>query len=111
MNNAAAAQESQVKRARKADEVRKRREYMRAHGVEHEAPFGLGTEEGDEFRRKKEEERKKLSMDEIAREKLAKELGIQRQIERGVDGELGEGEFRDFEGRKRPVVKKWFGIW
>ncbi|KIW06792.1 uncharacterized protein PV09_02472 [Verruconis gallopava] len=101
------AAENLKKRQRKQDEVRKRREYMRAHGIEHEGPYGLGTVEGDEYRKKMEEEREHLSLEEQAREELVRSLRAQRAREQEI---LDADEVRGFDGERRKV-KKWFGIW
>ena len=45
MHKQAETAENLMKKQRKQDEVRKRREYMRAHGIEHEGPYGMGTVE------------------------------------------------------------------
>jgi hypothetical protein len=93
LHTEAISAETAEKRQRQIDEVRKRREYLRAHGLEKEGFLGLGTVEGDEYRRRKEE-------------------GEQGVVEgMGVEGRQ-EGGFRDFEGEvTRKPVKKWFGIW
>jgi hypothetical protein len=107
MHKQAETAENMAKKQRKQDEVRKRREYMRAHGIEHEGPYGMGTVEGDEYRAKMEEERAQWSIEEKAREEVAAELRERRRAEAEVsDGE----EVRGFDGERRKV-KKWFGIW
>lgn len=107
MHKQAETAENLMKKQRKQDEVRKRREYMRAHGIEHEGPYGMGTVEGDEYRQKMEEERAHFSMEEQVREQKADELRAQRAQEQDL---LGADEIRGFGGETRKV-KKWFGIW
>lgn len=107
MHKEAENAEMQIKRQRKQNEAIKRRDYLRAHGMEKEGPFGMGTVEGDDFRQAKQEERARMSVEEMARAELAKELGAQRERERQV----AEGdEVRDSEGNVIQV-KKRFGIW
>jgi hypothetical protein len=107
MHKQAETAEHLLKKQRKQDEVRKRREYMRAHGIEHEGPYGMGTVEGDEYRKRVQEEREHLSMEEERREEMANELRAQRAREREI---MGGEEVRGFDGESRKV-KKWFGIW
>jgi len=107
MHKQAETAENLMKRQRKQDEVRKRKEYMRAHGLEHEGPYGMGTVEGDEYRKKMEEEREQISLAEEARELKANQLRAQRAQEHDL---LGGDEVRGFGGETRKV-KKWFGIW
>jgi hypothetical protein len=107
MHKQAETAENMQKKQRKQDEVRKRREYMRAHGIEHEGPYGLGTVEGDEYREKMKEEREAMSAEELALENQADELRAQRAREVEL---MGGNEVRGFGGETRKV-KKWFGIW
>jgi hypothetical protein len=107
MHKQAETAENMMKKQRKQDEVRKRRAYMRAHGVEHEGPYGMGTVEGDEYRKKMQEEREHYDLQEVKREELAGELRAQRAREHEAYG--GE-EVRGFAGERRKV-RKWFGIW
>jgi hypothetical protein len=107
MHKQAETAENLVKKQRKQDEVRKRREYMRAHGIEHEGPYGMGTVEGDEYRKKMDEQREHFSLEEQAREAQADVLRAQRAQEREA---LSGEEVRGFGGETRKV-KKWFGIW
>lgn len=111
MHKQAETAENMRKKQRKQDEVRKRTEYMRAHGIEHEGPYGMGTVEGDEYRKKMDEERAEekehWDFQERAREEMASKLRAQRAQEQDLYG--GE-EIRGFDGERRKV-KKWFGIW
>jgi hypothetical protein len=68
-------------RHRRVEDAEKRKMYRVAHGLEEE---GVKQENGE----KKEEV----------------------DVQSPVAAEVGEGEFVDWEGKKRPV-KKWFGIW
>jgi hypothetical protein len=86
----------QAKRDRDVDDVRKRREYRRAHGLPEvtglPALLGLGTVE---------EERR---VEEVRREEEI------RRVREGEEGVLDRGEEVE-ERRPRRKVKKWFGIW
>lgn len=41
-------------------------------------------------------------------EKKEGEVDVQSPV--AVEGTVGEGEFVDWEGKRKPI-KKWFGIW
>jgi hypothetical protein len=97
----AVSAETAEKRRKQIDDARKRREYLRAHGVEKEGLFGFGTVEGDEAKRKLKEEKRVL--DELVR---------RERIANGIDDRVADEEkgfYTDFEGNKKPV-KKWLGI-
>ncbi|KAI9878444.1 MAG: hypothetical protein M1830_000879 [Pleopsidium flavum] len=80
--------ETAERRRKKVEDVRKRGEYRRAHGLE--GGQGLGG-----WRAKEDGE----------------ELGPALAVEgAGVRVEDGEGVYKDWEGRKKPV-RKWLGIW
>jgi hypothetical protein len=68
-------------RHRRVEDAEKRKMYRVAHGLEEEDA-------------KKEDGGAKKEVD----------------VQSPVAVEVGEGEFVDWEGKKRPV-KKWFGIW
>jgi hypothetical protein len=68
-------------RHRRVEDAEKRKMYRVAHGLEEEDV-------------KQENGKKKEEVD----------------VQSPVAVEVGEGEFVDWEGKKRPV-KKWFGIW
>ncbi|MCJ1445487.1 MAG: hypothetical protein MMC23_005992 [Stictis urceolatum] len=88
------SQEAAELRKKKLDDVRKRKAYRVAHGLE-EADVGIQPDgvEGDVGR--------------------AAVKGVEREGT-GVEGSPvavgGQEEYVDFEGRRRPV-KKWLGIW
>ncbi|KAF2431094.1 hypothetical protein EJ08DRAFT_611324 [Tothia fuscella] len=102
----AVSRETAEKRARQVDDARKRREYLRAHGMEKPGLFGFGTVEQDEQAKKLEEDKRVL--DELRRREL-ESLG-DGETEGGVPVNARSGEYVDFEGNKKQP-KKWFGIW
>jgi hypothetical protein len=101
----AVSRETAEKRAKQVDDARKRREYLRAHGLEKPGLFGFGTMEQEEAAKKVKEDKRIL--DELRRREL-EALGAE-------DGAVGReaaatGVYNDFNGKKREA-KKWFGIW
>lgn len=89
--------ETAERRKRKVDDVDKRAEYRRAHGLEDAEGEAKGAWFGGE--------RVKGA---------AAEVDVQSPVAPAVtvQGEGEEAEFRDFEGRpQRRPVKKWLGIW
>lgn len=104
---ALSAETAEVRR-RSGDDVRRRKEYLRHHGMEEEsvlARWGFGVEETPREKRQRE-------IDEtLARKAVEGAGGVVPQQKMGVDRERGDEEgYRDFDGEKRRV-KKWFGIW
>lgn len=98
MHTAHISAETAERRRKKVEDVQKRSEYRKAHGMDKEEGLGGWT----------------------AREK-GEEMGPALRVEGqrvGADGAMGttvrvdEGEtvYKDWEGRKKPV-KKWLGIW
>lgn len=91
------------RRKQKVDDVQKRSEYRKAHGMgQEEGVLGGWTAKSDEE----------------AVGPALREGGVQlsRPVsERAIEvvGQAGEAEetFVDFEGKRQPVQKKWFGIW
>ena len=86
--------ETAERRTQQMDDVEKRRQYRRAHGIEErKLPFGLGavtTEERSQVTQEVVEESPTASSQPMAQD--------------------GTDSYVDFEGRKRPI-KKWLGIW
>jgi hypothetical protein len=101
LHTEAVSAETAEKRRKQIDDARKRREYLRAHGMEKEGLFGFGTIEQDEDAKKIKEE-KRIIEELRRRERFAE--GIDDRI---VDDEAGV--YADFEGNKKPI-KKWLGI-
>lgn len=72
LHSSAYLAEQQEKRARGLDEVRKRKEYLIAHGIDKEGILGFGTVEGDarkEKRAKQQEEYKEFERKEEEKHK------------------------------------------
>lgn len=90
-------------RRRKVEDVQKRSQYRKAHGLEGENGDGEGG---------------KGLFGWSAREKAPREEGdlqspiaVDAVVPGGTAAAAAEGDvYVDFEGKKRPV-KKWFGIW
>jgi hypothetical protein len=96
-------------RRNKVDDVRKRAEYRKAHGLnEAEGVFGgwsaRDDKSGDVVVKKTEE-----GLGEVGSEMpVVKESGVVGAAV--VDKEGAEEMYTDFEGRRKPI-KKWLGIW
>lgn len=88
-------------RRQKVEDVRKRAEYRKAHGLDdQEGIFGGWSARDD-----------KETMGMGAREGGDVVSGVAEKAREEVKGEEGEqAEYVDFEGRRKPV-KKWLGIW
>ena len=96
--------EVQAQRDRKLEDLQKRDQYRKAHGIEDsQYVFGFGRRlyKVD----KKEEEEKVGDGDGDAKREptIEEKLEEQRRARRE--------EYVDIYGRKKPVVKKWLGIW
>lgn len=100
------------KRRQKVDDVRKRSEYRKAHGLDQAEGglFGGWSAKGDDE-----------SMGPALREdnvRLAGQQGLGANTNLGeeskntVVGQAGESKetYVDFEGKQQPVQKKWFGL-
>lgn len=100
------------KRRQKIDDVRKRSEYRKAHGLDQAEGglFGGWSAKGDDE-----------SMGPALREdnvRLAGQQGLGANTNLGeeskntVVGQAGESKetYVDFEGKQQPVQKKWFGL-
>lgn len=110
MHVEAQSAEAAEARRRRNDEVRRRKEYLRHHGLQEETvlqKWGFGVEETPEEKRRREID------EELARKAVEGAGGVLPQRKGMIDGEGGEGGedgYRDFDGERRKV-KKWFGIW
>ena len=90
-------------RKNKVDDVRKRAEYRKAHGLnEGEGVFGGWSARDD-----KSEVKQGEVLGAVGNEMV---VGKESVAEAAVDKEGAEEMYTDFEGRKRPI-KKWLGIW
>jgi hypothetical protein len=96
----AVSRETAEKRAKQVDDARKRREYLRAHGMEKPGLFGFGTVEQEEAAKKVKDDKRIL--EELKRREL-EAVGVDEQV-------IATAPYNDIDGKKRDV-KKWFGIW
>lgn len=107
MHSNAYMAEQQEKRAKSLDEVRKRKEYLIAHGIDKEGFWGFGTVEGD-----------------LRKEKRAREAEETRERVEVVGAEMREGglavgemvvgnvqELKQAGEKTGGKAKKWLGIW
>lgn len=82
--------QTREKRMQRVEDAEKRRQYRVAHGLEEEPaaePAGEGAAAVDD-------------QSPVAR----------GSSEQGQGQQVGDGEYVDWEGKRRPV-KKWLGIW
>lgn len=81
-------------RKQKVDDVKKRSEYRKAHGIEEsEGVLGGWTAREENY----------------ATSPAAREGG---QVDFSQPSQEGQEEtYVDFEGKQQPLKKKWFGIW
>lgn len=93
MHLAYVSAETAERRKQKVEDVRKRSEYRKAHGLDKEGVFGSWTAKSDSE-----------TMGPALREG-----GTGGEVVGMAAGEE-QGVYTDFEGRRRPV-KKWLGIW
>jgi len=85
-------------RKQKVDDVQKRSEYRKAHGLDKEGSLGGWTAKTEE---ESIHPTVKLADSEVQKAKTA-----------GVAAGLAPAEtYVDFEGKEQKVQKKWFGIW
>ena len=101
--------ETQERRRRKVEDVRKRAEYRKAHGLDQgESILGGWTAKtdaesmGPAFREGGAEAPRPAPETTVELAQLTVE---------NIEGKGGEDVYVDFEGKKQPVKKKWFGIW
>lgn len=92
------------RRKKKVDDVQKRAQYRKAHGLDKDQGLGGWTAKDE-----KESLGPALKMDGA----VGKELASLAAVEAG-DGASGrttqKDVYMDWEGRKKPI-KKWLGIW
>lgn len=94
MHSAYVTAETQERRRKKVEDVQKRAEYRKAHGLDKDEGFGGWTARDDN-------EMMGPGLKGVANGAVA----------RGEEEMVNEkGMYTDFEGRKRPL-KKWLGIW
>ncbi|KAH0290722.1 hypothetical protein KCU62_g3456, partial [Aureobasidium sp. EXF-3399] len=97
-------------RKNKVDDVRKRAEFRKAHGLnEAEGVFGGWSARDD-----KSGGEKAQSKEGEALAAVGNEMAVGKESEAlaaaAVDKEGAEEMYTDFEGRRKPI-KKWLGIW
>lgn len=108
MHVAYVSAETQERRRRKVEDVRKRSEYRKAHGLDQdEKVLGGWTAKTDAE-----------AMGPAFREGVASAppgpattMELAQATVENIEGNGDEDEYVDFEGKKQPVRKKWFGIW
>ena len=98
------------RRKQKVEDVKKRSEYRKAHGLEQEGMFGGWTarEEGEEMGPALREGGGVPEQSPIAPPESTMDL-VKGTVEDAK--EAPESTFIDFEGKQQPLKKKWFGIW
>lgn len=100
------------KRKQKVDDVKKRSDYRKAHGLDQgESFFGGWTAKDDD-----EEKGPALKDGDVqvaAPPSAETTMDLAQGATNTPSGQDGESErtYIDFEGKKQPAQKKWFGIW
>lgn len=97
-------------RKNKVDDVRKRAEFRKAHGLnEAEGVFGGWSARDDKSGGEKVQSKEGEALAAVGNEMaVGKESGALAAA--AVDKEGAEEIYTDFEGRRKPI-KKWLGIW
>lgn len=97
------------KRKRKIDDVQKRNSYRIAHGLMDKNAFGLGpwTPESDED---SFGARPYPIVDKTRVRPVGVEPGKEVEVEKVIGGDRWEGPLNEMDERKKPVIRKWFGI-
>ena len=96
MHTAYISAQTAERRKKKVEDVQKRAEYRKAHGLDKEEGFGGWTARKDE---------------EVLGPGLRAADRVVNEGEGAGEGEAADsGVNTDFEGRRKPV-KKWLGIW
>ena len=116
LNTAHTSAETAERRKRKVDDVQKRAQYRKAHGLDKNEGWGGWTAKGDD------EEASPVKGDGVNTSSVAKvdgaigkEVGSEQAIAStesiaSAEAAVDDGTYVDWEGRRRRV-KKWFGIW
>ncbi|CAK4031563.1 hypothetical protein CBER1_00670 [Lecanosticta acicola] len=99
------------RRKQKVEDVKKRSEYRKAHGLDQdEGIFGGWTAKPDT-----DATGPALREGDMALSRPSSENAVEAVTgsAQDIDGQSGHSEdtYIDFEGKKQPVKKKWFGIW
>lgn len=90
MHTAYVSAQTAERRRQKVEDVKKRSEYRKAHGLDEETTFGGWTAKSDD--------------ENMGPALKTGDAGVREGL--AEDGQV----YTDFEGNKRPV-KKWLGIW
>lgn len=100
------SQQTAERRRQKVEDVRKRSEYRKAHGMEEEGILGGWTARRDE-------EVMGPGMREGGEVAAMGARGSDLSVQGGGDvSTVGEeSTYVDFDGNRQPLRKKWFGIW
>lgn len=85
-------------RRQKVEDVRKRAEYRKAHGLDKQGLFGWDVKEDDQVMGPAVREGGEGALEEVVESQVL------------LEGQAQEDGYKDFEGKRRPV-KKWLGIW
>lgn len=115
MHTAYMTQKTMEKRRRKVEDVQKRAEYRKAHGMdagEREGLFGGWTAKRDEELlgpALQAESPSEPSATPVDTESVSKGQ-IKGQLEGQTEGQTEE-VYYDFQGNPQPIRKKWLGIW
>lgn len=99
------------RRKQKVDDVKKRSDYRKAHGLDQdEGIFGGWTAKEDDEVKGPGFKQEGVQMEQAGPEAA---MEVVKGTGDGVVGRAGEAEetYVDFEGKTQPLRKKWFGIW
>lgn len=108
MHVAYTSSQTQERRKRKVEDVRKRSEYRKAHGLDKdEGLFGGWTARTDA--ETMGPAMKEGGVPALPGPNSTKELA--KATVENIEGKAEEDVFVDFEGNKQHVKKRWFGIW
>lgn len=100
------------KRKQKVDDVQKRSEYRKAHGLDQdEGVFGGWTAKGDTEPLQPALREGNVQFGAQPGPETAADLA--HDVKENVVGQAGESEeaYVEFDGKKQPMRRKWFGIW
>lgn len=108
MHVAYVSEQTAERRRQKVADVKKRSEYRKAHGIDDSSMFGGWT-----AKTPAEEMGPALSesSEELRRPGPETTMVLARATVENIEGKGEEDTYIDFEGKRQPVKKKWFGIW
>lgn len=102
------------KRKQKVDDVRKRSEYRKAHGLDQDdGMFGGWTAQGDGENKKPVLVEGGAQLKSSSGPETAVGMAPATTQNENIVGQAGESEeiYTDFEGKRQTAKKRWFGIW